>query len=270
MRITRVRLAHVRAITRLELELDERITALTGRAGTGKTTILDALSVGLGMTGTSNRRFEGRDTNASGNEPAVEIETRHGSNWRRQGLDPTRTEISEMKTADTSAACISVCGRRARPIKPDSGRSAHNPWWRAADAARSILTAGGAGPFDPADGARWSHGQAKTMEMFTRIATGLWAKHRNAYDPLAGAGVALIDDIDAMLHPHTQQLVLPALEHAFPMLQIICSTHSPAVLTTVRPTQIIELTHQRSLVTPRYGAERRQSSAPAGGAGGTR
>ena len=268
MTIRRVRLAHVRGIKDLELGFDKRITALTGRAGTGKTTVLDTLSVGLGMTGKNSRRFETRDTSPNGNEPTIEIETDNGSRWRRQGLDPTRTEIEEMKTADTGAACISVCGRRARPIKPEGAHSAHNPWWRAADAARAVLTAGGSGPFDPADGARWSHGQAKTMEMFTRIATGLWAKHRNAYDPLSGTGVALIDDIDAMLHPQAQQLVLPALEHAFPMLQIICSTHSPVVLTTVRPTQIIELAYQRSLVTAQYRVQR-QPGAHAGAAGET-
>ena len=46
-------------------------------------------------------------------------------------------------------------------------------------------------------------------------------------------GVLLIDEVDMHLHPRWQQLVLELLGKAFPSLQIIASTHSPHVLSTV-------------------------------------
>ena len=46
-------------------------------------------------------------------------------------------------------------------------------------------------------------------------------------------GVLMIDEVDMHLHPRWQQLVLELLCQAFPTLQIIASTHSPHVLSTV-------------------------------------
>lgn len=47
-------------------------------------------------------------------------------------------------------------------------------------------------------------------------------------------GIVLIDEVDMHLHPQWQQVVLQAIEKAFPMIQFIVTTHSPQVLTTVR------------------------------------
>ena len=46
-------------------------------------------------------------------------------------------------------------------------------------------------------------------------------------------GVVLIDEVDMHLHPHWQQKVVGQLREAFPKLQLILTTHSPHVLTTV-------------------------------------
>jgi predicted ATP-binding protein involved in virulence len=51
-------------------------------------------------------------------------------------------------------------------------------------------------------------------------------------------GVLLIDEIDMHLHPSWQQLVVDLLRKAFPSLQIILSTHSPHVLSTVNKESI--------------------------------
>jgi len=48
-------------------------------------------------------------------------------------------------------------------------------------------------------------------------------------------GVVLIDEIDMHLHPQWQQLILENLNKAFPRIQFIVTTHSPQVLTTVKP-----------------------------------
>jgi len=47
-------------------------------------------------------------------------------------------------------------------------------------------------------------------------------------------GVALIDEVDMFLHPSWQQTIIASLRQAFPRLQLIVTTHSPQVLTTVR------------------------------------
>lgn len=51
-------------------------------------------------------------------------------------------------------------------------------------------------------------------------------------------GIVLIDEVDMHLHPQWQQVVLQALEKAFPLIQFIVTTHSPQVLTTVRKDNI--------------------------------
>lgn len=46
-------------------------------------------------------------------------------------------------------------------------------------------------------------------------------------------GVAFIDEVDMHLHPKWQQTVISSLRKAFPKIQIIVTTHSPQVLSTV-------------------------------------
>lgn len=51
-------------------------------------------------------------------------------------------------------------------------------------------------------------------------------------------GVLVVDEVDMHLHPRWQQQVLGLLQNAFPALQIIVSTHSPHVLSTVDKSSI--------------------------------
>ena len=51
-------------------------------------------------------------------------------------------------------------------------------------------------------------------------------------------GIVLIDEVDMHLHPSWQQTVLHDLRQAFPSVQFIVTTHSPQVLSTVRPDRI--------------------------------
>jgi predicted ATP-binding protein involved in virulence len=46
-------------------------------------------------------------------------------------------------------------------------------------------------------------------------------------------GILLIDEVDMHLHPRWQQLVIGLLRRAFPAMQLVVSTHSPHVLSTV-------------------------------------
>lgn len=46
-------------------------------------------------------------------------------------------------------------------------------------------------------------------------------------------GIVMIDEVDMHLHPVWQQKVIASLQHAFPTIQFIVTTHSPQVLSTV-------------------------------------
>ncbi len=80
-------------------------------------------------------------------------------------------------------------------------------------------------------------------------------------DPLESEAIVLIDEADLHLHPAWQQRVLPDLTRTFPNTQFIVSTHSPQVLTTVRPEQIVEMCREDGRIVagqssaPTYGAE---------------
>lgn len=58
---------------------------------------------------------------------------------------------------------------------------------------------------------------------------------------LESAGVVLIDEIDMHLHPDWQQHIIEDLQRTFPNVQIICTTHSPQVLSTVPQSSIVIL-----------------------------
>ena len=63
-------------------------------------------------------------------------------------------------------------------------------------------------------------------------------------DPLVSEAIVLIDEIELHLHPAWQQHILADLTRTFPNTQFIVSTHSPQVLTTLRPEQIVQLSRQ--------------------------
>ena len=54
-------------------------------------------------------------------------------------------------------------------------------------------------------------------------------------------GVVLIDEIDLHLHPRWQRTALPKLRDVFPKLQLIVTTHSPQVLSSVENRHIRRL-----------------------------
>ncbi len=60
-------------------------------------------------------------------------------------------------------------------------------------------------------------------------------------------GVVLIDEIDLHLHPKWQRRVVLDLKKAFPALQFIASTHSPFILQSLEPGEVIDLDQVCSL-----------------------
>ena len=55
-------------------------------------------------------------------------------------------------------------------------------------------------------------------------------------------GIVLIDELDMHLHPKWQRALTRGLQAAFPSVQFIVASHSPQVLSEMRPEQIIVLT----------------------------
>jgi predicted ATP-binding protein involved in virulence len=64
-------------------------------------------------------------------------------------------------------------------------------------------------------------------------------------EPLQTPGILLIDEIELHLHPKWQRRVIPALRAAFPKLQLIVTTHSPQVLSSVPNEAVIMLSEGR-------------------------
>lgn len=68
-------------------------------------------------------------------------------------------------------------------------------------------------------------------------------------------GVVLIDEIDMHLHPGWQQRVVELLQNTFPAMQLILTTHSPQVLSTVddESVRLIHLDNGHGKITkPRF------------------
>src|SRR5690242_18254222 len=58
---------------------------------------------------------------------------------------------------------------------------------------------------------------------------------------LEGAGVVLIDELELHLHPKWQREVSEKLRQTFPNIQFIATTHSPFVIQSLRPGELINL-----------------------------
>lgn len=54
-------------------------------------------------------------------------------------------------------------------------------------------------------------------------------------------GIVLVDEIDLHLHPKWQRRVLADLHRAFPRLQFVATTHSPFIIQSLRPGQLVNL-----------------------------
>ena len=59
---------------------------------------------------------------------------------------------------------------------------------------------------------------------------------------VSSLGVISIDEIELHLHPEWQQMVIPNLHKTFPNCQFLFTTHSPRVISEVKPKHIFKLT----------------------------
>ena len=68
--------------------------------------------------------------------------------------------------------------------------------------------------------------------------------------PARVEGVVLIDELDLHLHPRWQRVALTGLRHVFPRLQLVVTTHSPQVLSSVENHQARRLVDGKLMENP--------------------
>lgn len=88
-----------------------------------------------------------------------------------------------------------------------------------------------------------SDGQRTMLAMVMDIAyrAAVLNPHLGAEAPAKTPGVVLIDEIDLHLHPRWQKHVLDDLRRTFPNVQFIATTHSPFIVQSLRPGELIDL-----------------------------
>lgn len=345
MKLKQVTIENFRAIERLELTLDPRLTVLHGDNGHGKTSVLNAIAVGLGIIPTLLPEVSGigfRKTDRRGRQTRVELETTDRIKWERQiglgerrplGMQALRVQIRKIITADidgdgpldlpiiasydTDRAVLDVPQRRR-------GFSREFSRYKALEGALSVRTNFRdffiwfdtkeseelrrqrevrdfgyqlkelravrsaiegmmpevtrprieSGPLRFVMSVKSDDGDSETLEIAQlsggyRIMLALVADlarrmaqgNPHLDDPLEAEAIVLIDEVDLHLHPSWQQRVLPDLMRTFPQAQFIVSTHSPQVLSTVKPRNIVSLYRAGNDIVPgpvgaaTYGAE---------------
>ncbi len=88
-----------------------------------------------------------------------------------------------------------------------------------------------------------SDGEKNLIALVGDIARRLTIVNPNRENPLEGEGVILIDEIDLHLHPSWQRTIIPKLLKVFPNCQFFISTHSPQVVSNLKPENIFLLTY---------------------------
>lgn len=83
-----------------------------------------------------------------------------------------------------------------------------------------------------------SDGEQSLLALVADISRRLATANHALGNPLAGDAVVLVDEIDLHLHPAWQRKIVTLFEHTFPNTQFIFTTHSPQILSHVKPEAI--------------------------------
>lgn len=150
------------------------------------------------------------------NEELRDLRDRRDLDFRRRDLSAVRRAISKMMD-DLSGPRI-----RTNPLRFELDYQANGE-------VRQI------------DLLKLSGGYQAVLALSADLAWRMAQGNPHREDPLASSAIVLIDEVDLHLHPRWQQRILTDLLKTFPNAQFIVSTHSPQVLTTVKPEQIVHL-----------------------------
>ncbi|QEI39637.1 DNA replication and repair protein RecF [Dolichospermum sp. UHCC 0315A] len=83
-----------------------------------------------------------------------------------------------------------------------------------------------------------SAGYRNMLALVMDFARRLAQANPHMENPLAAEAILMIDELDLHLHPTWQQNIIPDFKKVFPNTQIIATTHSPEVVTTVKQNQV--------------------------------
>ncbi len=86
-----------------------------------------------------------------------------------------------------------------------------------------------------------SHGEKAMIAIVGDLARRMVLTNPGQKDPLNGTGIVLIDEIDLHLHPKWQRTILQKLQNSFPNIQFICTTHSPLIVSQLKPESVFML-----------------------------
>jgi predicted ATP-binding protein involved in virulence len=88
-----------------------------------------------------------------------------------------------------------------------------------------------------------SDGQRGMVALFTDIARRMCTLNPHmGKDVLKNtSGVVIIDELDIHLHPAWQRSIVPALRQTFPKIQFIAASHSPQIIGSLKPEEVIVL-----------------------------
>ncbi len=93
----------------------------------------------------------------------------------------------------------------------------------------------------PLDLSQLSDGERSFLAMICDLGRRLALANPLLDNPLHGAGVVLIDELEQHLHPSWQREVSEKLRRTFPNIQFIATTHSPFIIQALRPGELINL-----------------------------
>jgi len=98
-----------------------------------------------------------------------------------------------------------------------------------------------------------SAGEKALLTLVSDLARRLSMANPRTQEPRLGGGIVLIDEVDLHLHPRWQRMLLPSLERTFPNCQFIVTTHSPQVISNVKPECIylLERTQEGEIIARR-------------------
>ncbi|NEO53753.1 MAG: AAA family ATPase [Okeania sp. SIO3B5] len=83
-----------------------------------------------------------------------------------------------------------------------------------------------------------SDGEKSLLALVGDLARRLAIANPSLADPLTASSVVLIDEIEQHLHPAWQRQVIPKLTETFPNCQFIMTTHSPQVVSKIKPNSV--------------------------------
>ena len=88
-----------------------------------------------------------------------------------------------------------------------------------------------------------SDGQRGMVALFTDIARRICILNPHMGNNVLKntSGIVIIDELDIHLHPAWQRTIVPALRAAFPKVQFIAASHSPQIIGSLQPEEVILL-----------------------------